>query len=198
MPAINGLHTRSRSSGMPGTAYAFEEGSGFASRIRLWRRPLALEKRFQAPPDRLRPRHALICSLTGGNRNDITEMIPLADAIPSAAWPQAVRRSGLPLTRGPAGAPSARHPAEDRLAESARNPLALGKRWVVERTIAWLHQYRRLRIRYERRDDITRRSARSAAARLLQAPRKPRSHSVGCSKAAGGMFWLRCKTLSGS
>ena len=31
----------------------------------------------------------------------------------------------------------------------------LGKqRWVVERTIAWMHQYRRLRIRYERRDDI--------------------------------------------
>ena len=31
----------------------------------------------------------------------------------------------------------------------------LGKdRWTVERTIAWLHQYRRLRIRYERRDDI--------------------------------------------
>ncbi len=28
------------------------------------------------------------------------------------------------------------------------------KRWVVERTIAWLHQYRRLRVRYERRDDI--------------------------------------------
>jgi hypothetical protein len=27
-------------------------------------------------------------------------------------------------------------------------------RWVIERTIAWLHQYRRLRIRYERRDDI--------------------------------------------
>jgi transposase len=28
------------------------------------------------------------------------------------------------------------------------------ERWVVERTIAWLHQYRRLRIRYERRADI--------------------------------------------
>jgi transposase len=27
-------------------------------------------------------------------------------------------------------------------------------RWVVERTLAWLHQNRRLRIRYERRDDI--------------------------------------------
>lgn len=27
-------------------------------------------------------------------------------------------------------------------------------RWVVERTLSWLHQFRRLRIRYERRDDI--------------------------------------------
>lgn len=27
-------------------------------------------------------------------------------------------------------------------------------RWVVERTLAWLHQFRRLRTRYERRDDI--------------------------------------------
>lgn len=29
-----------------------------------------------------------------------------------------------------------------------------GERWVVERTIAWLHQYRRLRVRYERRADM--------------------------------------------
>ncbi len=27
-------------------------------------------------------------------------------------------------------------------------------RWVAERTQSWLHQYRRLRVRYERRDDI--------------------------------------------
>ena len=27
-------------------------------------------------------------------------------------------------------------------------------RWVVERTIAWLHQFKRLRIRYERRAEI--------------------------------------------
>jgi transposase len=27
-------------------------------------------------------------------------------------------------------------------------------RWVVERTISWLHQHRRLRVRYEHRDDI--------------------------------------------
>jgi transposase len=31
----------------------------------------------------------------------------------------------------------------------------LGKqRWVIERTISWLHQHRRLRVRYERRADI--------------------------------------------
>ena len=28
------------------------------------------------------------------------------------------------------------------------------KRWVVERSFAWLHRYRRLRVRYERRADI--------------------------------------------
>jgi transposase len=28
------------------------------------------------------------------------------------------------------------------------------ERWVVERSLSWLHQYRRLRIRYERRADI--------------------------------------------
>lgn len=29
-------------------------------------------------------------------------------------------------------------------------------RWVIERTLAWLHQYRRLRIRWERTDQIHR------------------------------------------
>jgi len=28
------------------------------------------------------------------------------------------------------------------------------RRWVVERTLAWLARYRRLSVRYERRDDI--------------------------------------------
>ncbi|MYD52538.1 MAG: transposase [Dehalococcoidia bacterium] len=27
-------------------------------------------------------------------------------------------------------------------------------RWVVERTLSWLHQFRRLRVRFERRGDI--------------------------------------------
>jgi transposase len=29
-----------------------------------------------------------------------------------------------------------------------------GSRWVVERTLSWLHQFRRLRVRFERRADI--------------------------------------------
>ncbi|HEV2320717.1 MAG TPA: transposase, partial [Gammaproteobacteria bacterium] len=38
---------------------------------------------------------------------------------------------------------------------NTENGSGLGKtRWVVERTIAWLHQFRRLRVRYERRPDI--------------------------------------------
>jgi transposase len=33
--------------------------------------------------------------------------------------------------------------------------MALGRwRWVVERTFAWLNQFRRLRVRYEKRADI--------------------------------------------
>jgi len=30
----------------------------------------------------------------------------------------------------------------------------LAKRWIVERTFAWLNQFRRLRVRYEKRSDI--------------------------------------------
>ncbi len=39
--------------------------------------------------------------------------------------------------------------------QGARHGSGLGRhRWVVERTLSWLHQYRRLRLRYERRADI--------------------------------------------
>ncbi|HET7857066.1 MAG TPA: IS5 family transposase [Gaiellaceae bacterium] len=101
----------------------------------------------------------LAVSLTGGNRNDITQLIPRVDAIPPV--------------RGRRGRPRrlygdrAYHSREGRRELRRRRIQAriawprsahgsgLGtKRWVVERTIAWLHQDRRLRIRYERRDDI--------------------------------------------
>jgi hypothetical protein len=38
---------------------------------------------------------------------------------------------------------------------NAREPNPLGKhRWPIERTISWLKQFRRLRIRWDRRDDL--------------------------------------------
>ena len=105
----------------------------------------------------------LAVGLTGGNRNDITQMIPLVDAIPPVRG-----RRGRPRRR-PASALGDRayHSRQGRRElrhrriqakiawpKSAARLRARTQRWVVERTIAWLHQYRRLRIRYERRDDI--------------------------------------------
>ncbi len=102
------------------------------------------------------------CLLTGGNRNDITQLLPLVDAIPPVRGrrgrprrrPRASRRPRLPLPRRRA---ELRRRASRRRSPGPRASTAPGsgtKRWVVERTISWLHQYRRLRVRYERRADI--------------------------------------------
>ncbi|MFD6926099.1 IS5 family transposase [Streptomyces sp. NPDC059944] len=127
-----------------------------------------------SPVDRARPgsKHHVVTdaqgiplavSLTGGNRNDVTQLLPLLDKIPSVA--------------GVVGRP--RHRPDALLADrgydhdkyrrllwqrgirpviaerGVEHGSGLGIfRWVVERTIAWLHGFRRLRIRWERRDDI--------------------------------------------
>lgn len=101
----------------------------------------------------------LAITLTGGNRNDVTQLLPLVD--------------GVGPVRGKPGRPRRR--AERVLADrgydhdkyrrelwkrgvkpviarrNTEHGSGLGKeRWVVERTFAWLHNLRRLRIRYER------------------------------------------------
>lgn len=49
----------------------------------------------------------------------------------------------------------ARHIAPALARRGAEHGSGLGvHRWVVERTLGWLHQFRRLRVRYERRADI--------------------------------------------
>jgi transposase len=129
-----------------------------------------------SPVDRGRPgsKHHLLVdqsgiplafSVTGGNRHDITQLIPLVDAVPAI--------------RGAAGRPRRRpdylvadrgydHDKYRRLLRQrgikpmiARRQSEHGSglghtRWVVERTFAWLHNFKRLLVRYERRADIHR------------------------------------------
>jgi transposase len=105
----------------------------------------------------------LAVSLTGGNRHDVTQLIPLVDAIPSIRG-----RRGRPLNR-PRRLFADRGYDYDKyrnlLREKGITPLiarrgaahgsGLGKvRWVVERTFAWLHQFKRLGTRSEVRADL--------------------------------------------
>jgi transposase len=129
-----------------------------------------------SPVDRGRPgsKHHLLVdgtgiplafALTGGNRNDITQLIPLIDSVPAVG--------------GVAGRPRRRpdcliadrgydHDKYRRLLwERGIKPViarrqtehgsGLGRyRWVVERTFAWLHNFKRLLVRYERRGEMHR------------------------------------------
>ncbi len=105
----------------------------------------------------------LAVTLTGGNRHDVTQLDPLIEAIAPVRG-----RRGRPRQR-----PSelyadraydydihrARVRAKGIKPRFARRGTDHGSglgvyRWVVEQTIALLHWFRRLRIRWEIRDDI--------------------------------------------
>lgn len=101
--------------------------------------------------------------LTQANRNDVTQLLPLIDAIPPMCGKPGRPRRQPGLVQADRGYDS--QPHRDALKERgikteiARRYTGHGSglgttRWVVERTIAWLHQFRRLRIRYERRPEI--------------------------------------------
>jgi transposase len=105
----------------------------------------------------------LAWSLTGGNRNDVTQLIPLLEAVPAVAGVRGRPRrkpGSLVADRG------YDHDKYRRLLRERRiRPLiarrqtehgsGLGRvRWVVERTFAWLHNHKRLLVRYERRADM--------------------------------------------
>jgi transposase len=104
-----------------------------------------------------------VVKLTGGNRHDVTQLIPLVDSIPPIAG-----KVGHPIRRPKAVFADRAYdsnPHREELLERRIAPIIAERntehgsglgifRWVVERTISWLHQFRRLRIRYERRADI--------------------------------------------
>ena len=105
----------------------------------------------------------LATQVTAANRHDLTQLVPLVDAIPPVAGKHGRPRSRPERVQGDRGYDSEPHRKELRkrgiqpiLAKrNTEHGSGLGVfRWVVERTISWLHQYRRLRIRYERRSEI--------------------------------------------
>ncbi len=102
-------------------------------------------------------------SLTGGNRNDVTQLMPLIQTIPPVRG-----RRGRPRQR-PDAIYADRGYDHDKYRRLVRevgitpfiarrgeeHGSGLGvHRWVVEQTFALLHWFRRLRIRWEIRDDI--------------------------------------------
>lgn len=100
---------------------------------------------------------------TGGNVNDVTQAVALLDAVPPIAG-----RRGRPRRRFEAVLADTGYDSEQvRRACRARQTVpviarrgttgvkGLGRlRYVVEQTLALLHQFRRLAIRWERRLDI--------------------------------------------
>jgi transposase len=101
--------------------------------------------------------------LSGANRHDVTQLLPLLVNIPQVRGKPGRPRS-LPDSVYADRAYDSQA-ARDILAWLGIEPFlakrgtehgsGLGKvRYVVERTISWLHQQRRLRVRYDRRADI--------------------------------------------
>ena len=101
--------------------------------------------------------------LTGANVHDITQLQALVEAIPPVRGKPGRPRRRPESVQGDRGYSSEGH--RRWLRSKGIQPLlakqgephgsGLGKtRWVIERTIAWLHHFRRLRIRWERREDI--------------------------------------------
>ncbi|WP_456243078.1 IS5 family transposase [Streptomyces luteolifulvus] len=126
----------------------------------------------------------LAVSLTGGNRNDVTQLMPLIEAVPPVRG-----RRGRPRRR-PDTIYADRGYDHDKYRKQVRavgiTPVIARRgtehgsglgvhRWVVEQSFALLHWFRRLRTRWEIRDDI---------------------HEAFLSLACAIICWRRLKNLS--
>jgi len=93
----------------------------------------------------------------------VTQLLPLIDAIPPVRG-----KAGAPLKKPPEVIGDRGYDSDGhrmKLSGRAIRPTLARRRtkhgsglgvfrWVVERTISWLHQARRLRVRYEKRADL--------------------------------------------
>jgi transposase len=102
----------------------------------------------------------LALTVTAANRNDITQLLELVDRIAPVGPHGKFRPKVLLADRA---YDSRRHRAQLRARgiapkiakRNTANGSGLGtQRWVIERTISWLHNHRRLARRYDRRTDI--------------------------------------------
>jgi transposase len=105
----------------------------------------------------------LAVRLTGANRNDSQEALALVDAIPPLQGARGRPRRRPDSVVGDRGydAEAIRSGLRTRgilpllAMRRTKHGSGLGTwRWVVERTFAWLNQFRRLRVRYDKRADI--------------------------------------------
>ena len=121
------------------------------------------EARQQASSDLRRARSSAGDPLTGANRNDSQQALALVDAIPLLQGERGRPRHRPDCVLGDRGydAEAIRQGFRARgimpwlARRNTEHGSGLGRwRWVVERTFAWINQFRRLRIRYEKRADI--------------------------------------------
>ena len=105
----------------------------------------------------------LAWTLTGGNRNDVTQLVPLVDRVPPVRGKVGRPRRRPDRVTADRGYDHDKYRRELRrrgiTPEIARRRTEHGSglgryRWVVERTFAWLHQFKRLLVRYDRRAEI--------------------------------------------
>ncbi|WP_442930792.1 IS5 family transposase [Micromonospora sp. NBC_00421] len=135
-------------------------------------RSRAAKKTGPSPVDRRKPgsKHHVItdtggiplaAALTGGNRHDVTQLMPLVDRVPRIRgirgrprqrpqWLYADRGYDYDCYRRQLRARG----ITPVIARRGHGSGPGTRRWVVEQTIALLHWFRRLRIRWEIRDDI--------------------------------------------
>jgi transposase len=101
----------------------------------------------------------LAAILTAANVNDGTQLLPLVDSIPPVGGVPGAPRFRPDAVQGDAGYRSKANRVclwirgiEPIISERPRvHGSGLGvTRWVVERTLSWLHQFRRLRVRFDR------------------------------------------------
>jgi transposase len=105
----------------------------------------------------------LAITLTGGNRNDVTQLLPLLDGVGPVRGKRGRPRQRPDRVLVDRGYDHDKYRREVRARgvqpmiarRGSEHGSGLGReRWVVERTFAHLHNFRRLRIRWERDGEL--------------------------------------------